>query len=342
MTKSIDVSVIIRVRNESNALLRAFDSLDAQIFDGQYEVIVIDNESDDGSQELAVSRGAKVFSLAREMFTYGRAINLGVSRSRGSLLVLLSAHAWPKTTDWLQVMVDNVLSSQKVMGVFCKQVPAEDMGYFEALRFAPFSRERFVLTANLIKARLAEGQSLYEASYFSNSAVVLRKSATQQFLMRDLPYAEENAFALDCILNDMQVIYATETQIIYQGPVSVKSLYHQARRQMIAEKLIEHHYAASFDPNYHYWNVSLKAVGAVLLLPVKLLMLGYRIAGSPKYKSGSRARNFDYCALAGVWGRFVGSCVWRRHRVTLEVDHAMLNKADYSMKEISNGIDSHA
>ena len=250
------------------------------------------------------------------------------------MLVLLSSHAWPSAPDWLERMVDLLHSSEQTMGVFCKQIPIEELGYREALRFEPFSRPNFTLTEALIRKRLAEGESLYDASYFSNSAVILRESATETFPMRDLPYAEENAFALDCILNGMQVIYASQPAAYYRGPVSSKGLYHQALRQMIAEKLIEHEYARHFDPGYRFSVVNLRALGQVVLLPVHFMRLGWQIIFDPRYTVGARARTFDLCALAGVLGRLVGAYTWRRYRHTMEVDLLKLAEANKVLVEV--------
>jgi glycosyltransferase involved in cell wall biosynthesis len=87
------VSVLIRVRNEEHALRQLFECLRTQKLARSFEVVVIDNESDDGSAKVARAMGARVFTLPRSLFTYGRAINVGVKLCRGDLIVLLSAHS---------------------------------------------------------------------------------------------------------------------------------------------------------------------------------------------------------------------------------------------------------
>src|SRR5438445_9156855 len=89
------VSVLIRARNEEPALRRLFECLSIQKLDRPFEVVVIDNESNDGSARVASAMGARVFTLPRSLFSYGRAINVGVKLCRGDLIVLLSAHSWP-------------------------------------------------------------------------------------------------------------------------------------------------------------------------------------------------------------------------------------------------------
>ncbi|HXA84458.1 MAG TPA: glycosyltransferase family A protein [Candidatus Dormibacteraeota bacterium] len=102
------VSVLIRVRNEEHALRRLFECLHIQKLDRPFEVVVIDNESDDGSAKVAMAMGARVFTFPRSLFGYGRAINVGVKLCRGDLIVLLSAHSWPQGDDWLSRMVNCV------------------------------------------------------------------------------------------------------------------------------------------------------------------------------------------------------------------------------------------
>ena len=56
--------MIIRVRNERDALMRTLQNFDAQVYDGRFEVIVIDNESTDGSKTAAMER-EQGYSLCR-------------------------------------------------------------------------------------------------------------------------------------------------------------------------------------------------------------------------------------------------------------------------------------
>lgn len=89
------LSIVIRCRNEANGLRNVFAALRAQRCDFDWEVVLVDNESEDETRRLAEEFGARIVPIARREFTYGRAINLGVSQARGELVMLLSAHALP-------------------------------------------------------------------------------------------------------------------------------------------------------------------------------------------------------------------------------------------------------
>jgi rhamnosyltransferase len=94
--------VVIRVRDEAAALEELLRILATQ--SEPHEVVVVDNSSTDASRAVAQAAGARVVDLAREDFTFGRALNRGCAVAAGDVLVSLSAHAHPRDDDWLARM----------------------------------------------------------------------------------------------------------------------------------------------------------------------------------------------------------------------------------------------
>lgn len=86
------VSVVIRNRDEAEHLQYVLQALKKQRYEN-YEIIVVDNNSNDESVELAENAGAKVVTI--HDFSYGKALNLGVNASQGKIIVILSAHSIP-------------------------------------------------------------------------------------------------------------------------------------------------------------------------------------------------------------------------------------------------------
>ncbi|HMX28487.1 MAG TPA: glycosyltransferase family A protein, partial [Blastocatellia bacterium] len=82
------LSIVIRCRNEANGLRNVFAALRAQQCDFDWEVVLVDNESEDDTRRIAEEFGARIVPITRREFTYGRAINLGVRESRGELVML--------------------------------------------------------------------------------------------------------------------------------------------------------------------------------------------------------------------------------------------------------------
>lgn len=88
------VSVLIRNRNEAGALRIVLERLKIQYVQPG-EIVIVDNESTDESREVAASFQCRVIHLPAGEFTYGRASNLGFENCSGDLVLMLSAHALP-------------------------------------------------------------------------------------------------------------------------------------------------------------------------------------------------------------------------------------------------------
>jgi rhamnosyltransferase len=88
-------SVVIRNRNEREYLERLLRVLSLQTV--RPEIVMVDNESTDGSAEVAAASGSKLIHIAKSEFTYGRAINIGVAAAAADIVILLSSHSLPAT-----------------------------------------------------------------------------------------------------------------------------------------------------------------------------------------------------------------------------------------------------
>ena len=110
-----DTSVIIRVRDEQANLDRCLRTLaDQQLPDRTVEVIVVDCCSSDRSVAVATAHGASVIELPPARFTFGGALNLGAESAHGTVLVSLSAHAFPGDRGWLQRITTAVRDNERV------------------------------------------------------------------------------------------------------------------------------------------------------------------------------------------------------------------------------------
>jgi rhamnosyltransferase len=95
MDSGVYLSVVIRVRNEAKSLKQVLEALAAQQCSFKWEIIIVDNESEDETVELCRAHKALIIHIRRDAFTYGRALNLGISKVLGKLVLLCSAHSVP-------------------------------------------------------------------------------------------------------------------------------------------------------------------------------------------------------------------------------------------------------
>jgi len=93
-------SFIIRGRNEADNLKTLFPILALQT-EHDHEFIYIDNESGDDSIAVAKKYGARVISIAKGDFSYPKALNIGAEAAMGRFLIILSAHSFPPSSNWV-------------------------------------------------------------------------------------------------------------------------------------------------------------------------------------------------------------------------------------------------
>src|SRR4051794_4110503 len=99
-TDDLRVSVVIPARNASATLGRTLDCLARQELDGRYEVLVVDDGSDDGTPDLARRAAGPVTVLEPGRVGAAEARNLGVAAGAAPAIAFTDADCFP-APDWL-------------------------------------------------------------------------------------------------------------------------------------------------------------------------------------------------------------------------------------------------
>ena len=100
-----ETSIIVRTFNEALFLGDLLEEIQGQTYQ-DYEVIVVDSGSFDGTVDIARSFGVQLVEIASRDFTFGFSLNKGIEASRGRFIVLVSAHTTPVDTEWLGSLVE--------------------------------------------------------------------------------------------------------------------------------------------------------------------------------------------------------------------------------------------
>lgn len=196
------ISVIVRAFNEATWLPRVLRALANQRHN-DLEVLVVDNESSDGSADIARSAGAKVVSISRAEFTFGRALNMGIEASRGDVLAILSAHCIPADdlwADYLAVHLDD--ADNAVCGVYGRQEPLPDSSDINARDlWTTFRGERQIQTQD----------------YFFHNA----NSAIRRVNWEELPFdeaingVEDRAWAKQMLRKGHKIVYEPGARVYH-------------------------------------------------------------------------------------------------------------------------------
>jgi rhamnosyltransferase len=118
------VSIVIRAKNEAALIGETLEALFAQTV-RDFEVILVDSGSTDGTLEIARRFPVRVIEIPPASFTFGRALNVGCAGARGALLGFLSGHTVPLTNRWMERMVSHFADAQ-IAGVWGGQTERRD------------------------------------------------------------------------------------------------------------------------------------------------------------------------------------------------------------------------
>jgi glycosyltransferase involved in cell wall biosynthesis len=224
----MQLSVLIRNLNEAKSLEHNLLALQKQQTSFEYEVVVIDNESNDNSIEIALSKGCKVFSLPRQEFTYGHALNYGISKCAGKIIVILSAHV--------------VLLNE----FFLEKIPQ----YFEEADVAGL---RFVLGTSPEKVRSSIAAGPQKLTYEETSDfatknwtnfIVNHCSAIKRSCWEALPFdekiidGEDKLWSLNILKRNYTILYNVPCYYVYTKELQREKKVAAEARALHAKRLI--------------------------------------------------------------------------------------------------------
>ena len=119
MRKEKKVSIIIRTKNEEQWIEMCLRKIYEQTY-RNFEIIIVDNLSKDKTIDKIKKYNCKIVKIKR--FIPGKAINLGISKSTGEIIVCLSAHCIPVDRNWLKHLILD-LNKKNIGAVYGKQLP---------------------------------------------------------------------------------------------------------------------------------------------------------------------------------------------------------------------------
>ena len=127
--KSVRASVLIPVKNGGELLGRVLDAVQAQVTPWDFEILVVDSGSKDGSVDHVRSRRIRMDSIPAASFGHGRTRNQLAAMSRGEFLVYLTQDAMPTSSSWLQALVEGCDTAPDVAGAFGPHIAYESARY---------------------------------------------------------------------------------------------------------------------------------------------------------------------------------------------------------------------
>ncbi|CAN7628853.1 glycosyltransferase family 2 protein [Pararhizobium sp. LjRoot235] len=218
------ISIIIRSYNEGAHIQKLLTGIASQSVK-DVEVILVDSGSTDRTVLIAESNGVRIVHIAKEEFSFGRALNRGCAVATGDVLVFASAHVYPLRTDWLEKLVQP-FDDADITLAYGRQIGNSVTKFSEHQVFASWFPEVSVRRQN--------------NSFCNNANCAIRRSAWEgQPYDEVLTGLEDLAWAKNMRRRGGQISYVADATIVHvhnETWIRVRSRY---QREAIALSQIE-------------------------------------------------------------------------------------------------------
>ena len=237
-----NVSVVVRTLNEAAKLENLLEDIERQVFFGEVEIVIVDNESTDGTREIAKHFGAELVTLPRSEFTYPRSMNLGMEAASSDLVFLTVGHARLSNIHSLHAGARH-FSKNGVAGAFGSVLPSIRASYVERWGATIDTNRAIVRRATTIKK--------VTLGVLQGTGAMIAKPAWEQLGRFDERYqtgGEDNALARLMLNEGMGIVHEPALSVHHSHGLglrdSFKQLIHQqktlnAPQQFDREQLFE-------------------------------------------------------------------------------------------------------
>jgi rhamnosyltransferase len=216
------ISVLIPARNGGELLVRCIEAINAQRVDEQFEVVIVDSGSTDGSPVRARELGARVYEIPASEFHHGRTRNLLASHARGDVLVWTSHDAVPEGTDWLELLTAPLRRGDEgVGGVYGRQAAHADATpperYFLDYLYGPEPR---------VQRASSVDELTMETTLYSNANSAMPRSLLETFpFADDVLIAEDQDWSRRVLLQGWSIVYEPRACVRHSHRYTIRSAF---------------------------------------------------------------------------------------------------------------------
>jgi L-ascorbate metabolism protein UlaG (beta-lactamase superfamily)/glycosyltransferase involved in cell wall biosynthesis len=221
----VRVSFIIRTLNEALHLGSLLESIEKQkVDDLEYEIILVDSGSTDGTLEIAALHNCHILHISRDEFSFGRSLNMGCEAASGDILVITSGHCVPANQSWLQCLCQPILDGIAEY-TYGRQIGASESQFSECQIFAKYYPEK---------------DNHLEHDFFCNNAnSAIRRSAWEaHYFDEQITGLEDMELAKRLVSTAGRVRYVPESTVIHYHSENWAQVKRRFEREAIALKKI--------------------------------------------------------------------------------------------------------
>jgi glycosyltransferase involved in cell wall biosynthesis len=217
----IKASVVIPTYNAGSVLKPVLDMVTNQKAPWDYEILVIDSGSSDGTVELVQSYdNVRFHAIESKDFNHGGTRNLGVSLTSGDFIAFLTHDACPSNYRWLFNLVSALEHYPEAAGAFGKHYAYEEASpftkrdlnaHFNHMAAHPLCLSRET-DPQAYKNSVSWRQILH---FYSDNNSCMRRDIWEKIPYRPVKFGEDQLWADDIIKAGFAKVYAPQATVFH-------------------------------------------------------------------------------------------------------------------------------
>ena len=209
-------SIVIPTLNGEDKFKLVLDKIYSQTYKN-FELIVIDSGSTDGTVELVKKYPAKLIHIKSREFGHGKTRNFGATKTKGEFVVFLTQDAIPCSNIWLSSIIEP-FSDKQIAGVYGRQIPKPDENTLDKLFFLSlYGKKDIMWTIN----NCSQGDNIFSDA---NSAV--RKEILLKYPHKvDIIVSEDYEWAYRILSKGYKIFYSTNASVIHSHSYNLTTLF---------------------------------------------------------------------------------------------------------------------
>lgn len=215
------MSLIVRCFNEEAHIGRLLTGALNQTHPPE-EIVIVDSGSTDSTLSIASTFDVRVISIAPELFSFGHALNVGITASTAEIAIFASAHVYPVYDTWIEELIAPFDDERIALTYGRQQTPPSGR----------FSEQRL-----LSQWFPAQSVHLQRHPFCNNANAAIRRSTWEQRPYDEqLTGLEDLDWAKYAMESGHSIAYVAEAPVVHVHDESFKEVFNRYRREAIAHK----------------------------------------------------------------------------------------------------------